>query len=281
MDKVNSLSELKLLLAKKSAMHIPNLVLIVGGFHCGKSTLVDALMKQERPGRFTSPSCRLFTYIKTGTGNGEPSFQLKVGQECIVSPDAIQDYLTDTYNDRTVSLTISRSKPHAFDTIVDTPPYCPEYEDEETLKLLHRADAIIFVLSATFLFTKDEEYWIKKHFDNRGLQNVFFAVNHMNFLRMRDQSIIKETVRSHLTQVFMDSNGIFNEELYKKRVFYIDAYKSKCCRTVGHTTVLLGRREVEVELDDADDQESGVPALEAAICDLLCYGNHIAKEIQK
>lgn len=69
-----------------------------------------------------------------------------------------------------------------------------------------------------------------------------------------------------MTDVFTDSNGAFNEELYSKRVFFVDAYGALCARTGKPYNVLYGRKEIAIDIDLED---TGILELEAALNEFL------------
>lgn len=137
-----------------------------------------------------------------------------------------------------------------------------------TNKFVPQADAIIFTLSATSLFSEKEREYIAENFDGKCRRNLFFVVNRINQVLPADQieTNVKPTVKAGLRNVFTDEDGNFDEELYNKRVFFVDAYCAYCARTGTPQTVLVGKKEIAVE---ADIDDSGVPEFEEALREFL------------
>ena len=110
-----------------------------------------------------------------------------------------------------------------------------------------------------------EREFIQKLFAGRGVHNVFFAVNWYNGLRPEDDKEFSEHLKDVIGCVFTDADGNFNEELYKQRVFPIDAYTSECARTGSPKAEKKGVRSVETPVDPEEDTYTGVPELEQAL----------------
>lgn len=137
-----------------------------------------------------------------------------------------------------------------------------------TNKFVPQAHAIIFTLNATSLFSEKERAYIAENFEGKCRRNLFFVVNRINQVLPAEQieSNVKPTVKAGLRNVFTDENGNFDEELYNKRVFFVDAYCAYCARTGTPMTVMVGKREIPVE---ADINDSGVPEFEVALREFL------------
>lgn len=137
-----------------------------------------------------------------------------------------------------------------------------------TNKYVPQADAIIFMLNAISLFSEKERAYIVENFEGKCRRNLFFVVNRIN--QVSDPSLleldVKPNVRKNLRGVFVDENGDFDEELYSKRVFFVDAYCAYCARTGTPMTIMAGKKEIPVE---ADINDSGVPEFEVALREFL------------
>lgn len=137
-----------------------------------------------------------------------------------------------------------------------------------TNKFVPQADAIIFMLNAISLFSEKERIYIAENFEGKCRRNLFFVVNRINQLSDPSQleGNVKPSVRKNLHEVFVDENGVFDEELYNKRVFFVDAYSAYCARTGIPTTIMVGKKEISVECDIND---TGVPEFEDALREFL------------
>lgn len=106
------------------------------------------------------------------------------------------------------------------------------------------ADVFVYVEKVSALFPADERECIDRYFSNRHMQNVFFVVNQNTVLDSEELIDVKKYVRRKLRNVFTDEVGQFDEELYRKRVFYINvsaAYNIRLNREVfryGHEILI-------------------------------------------
>lgn len=148
-----------------------------------------------------------------------------------------------------------------------------------TQKFVPQADAIIFMLNAISLFSEKERAYIAENFEGKCRRNLFFVVNRIN--QVSDPSLVesdvKPNVRKNLYEVFVDENGNFDEELYNKRVFYVDAYCAYCARTGRPTTVMVGKKEISVE---SDINDSGIPEFEDALREFLNSDDRICASFE-
>lgn len=117
-----------------------------------------------------------------------------------------------------------------------------------TTKFLKQSQAIIFVLNATQIISEDERDFIENYFEPGRVNNVFFVVNRINLVEEEEINDIKQFVKSFLENYFIDRRGEFDEQLYNRRVFFVNA---------------KGALDARMNLaDDAVLDSSGVPELE-------------------
>lgn len=121
-----------------------------------------------------------------------------------------------------------------------------------TKKFLPRANAIVFTLDATMLFSAKEREYIADNFAGKHMTNLFFVVNKINQIQPDQTDIVKSKVRNQLEGVFTNSAGRFDGALYERRVFFLDAYGAECVRTNTPHKIQVGRREVEVPVTLAE-----------------------------
>lgn len=115
-----------------------------------------------------------------------------------------------------------------------------------TQQFFPQANAIIFLLDASKLFSEKEKSFIGSHFAlvEPKPRNVFFLVNRINQVEDEEDGLeeIKREVSDILKPVFT-SNGVFNPDLFDKRVFLVNslgAYKEK---QSGNASDELGVKE--------------------------------------
>lgn len=125
---------------------------------------------------------------------------------------------------------------------------------------LSNADAIVFLLNALLPFAQYEREYIARYFAGRQMQNLFFVINRGNlFLTGEKKEELKQCVREELTDVFTDQKGTFDEELFRRRVFYVNALESMNTR-LGRETKISSNVSKMIS-----DDETGVPKIEEAL----------------
>lgn len=145
-----------------------------------------------------------------------------------------------------------------------------------TLSFVPKANAVIFELNAIKLFSASEREYIEENFANKQRKNVFFLVNRMNQLMDADSvADVKRSVKKGLTEVFVDENGNFDEELYSKRVFFINAYGAYCAK-IGKPQKMI----VNDELYIVREEDTGMPEFEAALTEFLTSEERLVATFQ-
>lgn len=153
--------------------------------------------------------------------------------------------------------------------LVDSPgTRASEADDKVALGFARQVDALVFMISALAPLDKEDKEYIAKHFANKRKKNVFFVVNKIDILNTdADIDVVKQYVREELTSVFLDENRIFDEDLYRKRVFYVNALGSMNTR-LGRETTVGSSMKVMIP-----DEETGIPDFEASLQAFLTSEN--------
>lgn len=131
-----------------------------------------------------------------------------------------------------------------------------------TNKFIPQANAIVFLLDATKLFSQDEKAFIRKHFVNVDTKprNVFFLVNRINMLNSdADRESVKHQTELMLKGVFTGAHG-FDKELYDKRVFFVNAYEALQMQKKGCAPLDTGIPEFKDALEQFLTSEDRVIA---------------------
>lgn len=125
------------------------------------------------------------------------------------------------------------------------------------------ASAIVYMINSTQAFQLDDKEYIKSHYEGRHMRNVFFVCNWFDALTEQAQrEDLKKRARDQLREVFTDKHGRFDEELFRKRVFYTDAYHSLYARLGEPIKAPYG-------VINCDDSLTGVPEFEKALNEYL------------
>jgi len=252
-------------------------VLFTGTFDAGKSTTLNAVMHQKLLGTSINPETPIITRVVNGmVDRDEVTVSYRDGRaDKVMSLETFQrEFRLDAKNKEKFKeilyATAVRRLP--IDTVVfaDSPGLDnTDMDDFIATEYAGKAEAVVFMMNATAALKKSERAYIQRYYERRGLTNVFIVVNWWNMVKPEEENVTKEKIRNDLQLVFEDKDGVFNEELYSKRVFYVDAHTSECYRTGTRKTVLVGRKEIPVDLEEEDDAGSGIPEFETALMDFL------------
>lgn len=247
-------------------------VLFTGAFTSGKSTLLNALMKKKILSASINPETAVITKI---IFNADELVKI-IYKKCDESGERLTEELSvkeffDTYK-------VSQDNPDAFMDVdyvvlqqpqdgiggklvqlVDSPGTNNSRADDETAQeFAKKASAIVFLINATASFIYGEKEYIKEHFANKHMKNLFFVINHIDGVNADQIASLKKNVRAQLTNVFTKEDGSFDEALFNSRVFYTNAYGSLMSRLNKKIETPYGQTEV-------DDALTGVPQFEEAL----------------
>lgn len=257
-------------------------ILVMGRFNNGKSTLINALVGKVIMAAKATACTAVIATVEFGddtddvtvfyTDRSPVRMSLKRFTEEFVLSDEEQDFIkSGGHLDRfaNVSHAEMQSNDSLFEDglrLIDSPGLEEDISRTRTTsEYVPRANAILFTMNATALFSAQEKEYIAENFAGKGLRNVFFVVNRINQVPEGVGTVIS-AVRRGLEGVFIDKTGKFDEELYKKRVFFVDAYSALCSRTGEPYKVMVGRKEMEVPTDIKD---SGMLEFEEALREFL------------
>lgn len=248
-------------------------VMFIGECSTGKSTLINALLRRQ----LLKTSIKAETAVLTKIVNGKSDDLVTVTFRDPERPDVTIPYEEYKKEFRLDDWEFDKFKEIAYATVpaetqnkavafIDSPADAlGRVIDADIISLARKADVVVMVLSALQFGSATERECIQKLFAGRGLHNVFFAVNWYNGLRPEDDKKFSEHLKDVIGCAFTDADGNFNEELYKQRVFPIDAYTSECARTGSPKEERKGVRFVETPVDPEEDTYTGVPELEQAL----------------
>ncbi len=261
-------------------------VMFTGCFSAGKSTLLNALMRSDLLQTGNLPETAVITKIIFNTGeekavifrrdqtdgNGQPVTEVmedlkEFFRQYRVDPEDKAKFLRLVDH---VEIYQKKDGPAgSMVQLVDSPGTRASAEDEEvSLEFIKRADAVVFLISALQALDKEDKDYIKKNFSNRQMKNVFFVVNKINQLNSPEElTRLEAYVRSELHDVFVDQDGVFDEELYAGRVFYLNAFGAMNTRMGRETPVTLFYKVM------IPDDATGVPEFEAALGGFLTSGD--------
>ncbi len=254
-------------------------VMFTGVFSGGKSTLINALLKKNLLGVAITPETAAITKIIFGAS--EEAVTVYYKEETEKHPAAEKMSVNEFFHkfrlesekdDKFIDVNHAEitQKESLFENmvqLVDSPGLNHSgVDDEKSESFLKNADAVVFLINATQALNAREKDYINAKFANRQLKNVFFVITRYDSVNEKEVEKFQENTLSVLYNVFVDKDGNFDEELYKERVFYTNAYGSLCARTGEPYVIKVGMQKLEVKIDD---RETGVPEFENSLNDFL------------
>ena len=241
-------------------------VLFIGGFACGKRSLVDALLRKQVLISSVMPMAgdRFVTEIVSGDSERLFSVNEDGYKECLNLDNLRQTMLNDSevnplLRDTEYIVHECPAQANNLAFIIANPYMLYDYEHGQYGReiLTHpcwKNDAVVYVLNATMPFTQPDCDYIEHLLSDGSNSNLFFCINRIDCVKEEYVSEIKKITMEKLKKVFT-KNGVFDEALYQSRVFFISTYHSLNARLGKPSHFLFG----DVYVNDID---TGVPEFE-------------------
>ena len=139
-----------------------------------------------------------------------------------------------------------------------------------TQRFLRQTDAVLLmVLQTAPLFNEQDVKVVNTHYmeTESGIGNMFFVANDFGILSDEEKRVLmEETAPARLRDHFTDADGEFDQALFDRRVFLVDAKAALDAKRVGATGDAL--------------ETTGLPALESAFHRILDEGEHLHISIE-
>ena len=248
-------------------------IVVCGKFKNGKSTFVNALLEKQTMAAKATACTAVIAIVSKGTDENSVKVVLNDGTSKKMSLAAYTDeYQLTEEEQQKIDAAADNGEDIVFDrfadidhvemqsmhpmfesgcSLIDTPGLEEALSRDKTTKeYLPKADAVIFMLNAVSLFSKAEKEFINKNFAGKNKNNVFFVVNRVNQLQpgQLEKNIIP-SVKTGLRSCFTDESGRFDEDLFNRRVFYVNAYGALCAVTGQEEEAFVGGRWVSFPVD--------------------------------
>lgn len=244
-------------------------VLVMGEFKNGKSTLLNAILGEETLPAKAVPCTAVISVLVNGTSPDVCVFEVgkkeprKISweefmEEFRLTEEDQETLMQQKYLDRFEHVNyvqIERSHPFCANGVrlIDSPGLGEAASrTKATMGYFNQTHAIIFVLNATKILSKEEKQFIETYLlpeAKARANNVFFVVNRINLVLSKEVPGIQEWVKKALRPMFTGSDGQLDENLYNRRVFYVNALAAQEAREMA-------------PIDERMLEESGVLALE-------------------
>lgn len=259
-------------------------IAVVGGFKCGKSTFINALLGQTVLPSDVLPATATLNRVTYGL---EPLAKLifKDGREEEVAIKELVDYVTKiTPDSEYVASTIKEAiiyypTPYCRYNIdiIDTPGlFDNSAMDALTISVLPYVDAVIFIVIAQAPLSNSEAQFIESELLKQDLSRIIFLINAIDLLPHHEDSIIliktvEERIKKYVTDQVTQQSGIHLNNLKalvrkinQPLVFGISAYQALKGKQNNDTELLKQSRfsELESALNTILTQERGKISLQ-------------------
>ncbi|MEG4912678.1 dynamin family protein [Microcoleus sp. B7-D4] len=201
-------------------------VLVVGEFKRGKSTFINALLRQEVLPAYSTPTTAIINEVKWGDKQKAMLYHKKPASGSPRPPqeipvDKIEEYVVIKDSGKKEGKESPYEKVELFwplelcrngVEIIDSPGLNEnEVRQQVTVDYLSRVDAVLFVLSCEQLGPSISEQKMIELLSNCGHEDIFFICNRFNDIRRKEE---QERVRQHGLSQFSNltkqgTKGIF------------------------------------------------------------------------
>ena len=133
-----------------------------------------------------------------------------------------------------------------------------------TQRFLHQTDAVLMVLRTEPLFDANDVNVIKAHYQETegGIGNMFFVANDFGTMSDEDKRVLlEETAPQRLRDSFTGADGEFDQALFDRRVFLVNAKAALDAKLAGAADEAL--------------ESTGILSLERAFERVMSEGEHL------
>lgn len=184
-------------------------VLFIGGFACGKRTLVDALLRKQVLNSSVIPMAGDHFVTEIVSGDSERLFSVNEDgyKECLNLDNLRQTMLNDSevnplLRDTEYIVHECPAQANNLTFIIANPYMLYDYEHgqygREILSFPWKNDAVVYVLNATMLLTQYDRRYIEYYLSGGSTSNLFFCINRMDTIGEKDVSAVKNITKEKL-----------------------------------------------------------------------------------
>lgn len=249
---------------------------VLGKFKNGKSTLLNAMLGAKFLPARTWPTTAVITTIIYGRRKDVAIYRHNIAEPEYISLEQffadyqlkVDDQKRDERGKKTDQVNLDRFADIDFAQIESEHPLCAahvrlvdspglgehEFRSNKSTAFLHSTQAVVYVLNAIAILEERDTQIIDEHLGEGRLEHVFFVINRVNQIDQDDIPGVQDWVREKLEKHFLRHDNSFDEEFYRRRVFFVDA-KSALDMALGTDSDGLSHEQIERRL-----QQTNVPA---------------------
>jgi GTPase SAR1 family protein len=251
-------------------------IAVVGAVSRGKSTLINAILGEHRLPDDMEACTGVITQVIYGTNVDEVTLVEKDQRRMVPHTEFLNTVRLTSEEHRSIKTGEAFEMPERLTHIdyavleadyrlgesglylVDTPGFrAGKAAEDITKNFLAKTDALLFVTRAQPLFEEEDEEFLTAQLrhNESSLEHIFFVINDFSGLDIPRRAEVKRNARTRLKDYFLTLDGEFDEALFERRVFIVDARAALEARANGKVGDAL--------------EATGLPMLERGIQQML------------
>lgn len=263
-------------------------VVVVGEFSAGKSTFLNALMREKYLPSYTKETTATINYLRSRSESKYPGivYYLDGHEETLekIDGETIEKYVSTKNEDMDVSKAIKHfdlylDSPFLENkvTLIDSPGLngMKEGLGDITDAQIKRSHAVIFMFSAEQPGKRSDFEYLKKIKDE--VNTVFLVLNKIDCIKRSENQTVEDTVNN----LIANYKEVFPDDTFLPEVIPIAAYKALVARSKKNLDYPTNHFDLTEEEKEVLERESLMEAFEEKLLRFLTNGEKTVMQIKE
>lgn len=263
-------------------------VVVVGEFSAGKSTFLNALMREKYLPSYTKETTATINYLRNRSESDHPGivYYMDGHTEVLekIDGETIEKYVSTKSDEMDVSKSIKHfdlylDSPFLENkvTLIDSPGLngMKEGLGDITDAQIKRSHAVIFMFSAEQPGKRSDFEYLKKIKDE--VNTVFLVLNKIDCIKRSENQTVEETVKN----LVANYKAVFPEDTCLPEVIPIAAYKALVARSKKNLDYPTNHFDLTQEEKEVLERESLMGAFEEKLLRFLTNGEKTVMQIKE